>query len=78
MGDGVSETAIVARVFDASNQVIPGAVIDFSTNYGNLSKTTNVIANQVGEASTTLISEGVQGDDRARDHFGRSTGEFIG
>lgn len=64
LGDGVSETAIVAKVFDASNQVIPGAVIDFSTNYGSLSKTTNVIANQVGEASTTLISEGIQGDDQ--------------
>jgi len=63
LANGVSQVSIQAKVYDASNQVIPGAVVDFSTNYGTLSKSIGVVANQVGEATTTLISEGVQGAD---------------
>ena len=63
LANGVSQVSIQAKVYDASNQVIPGAVVDFSTNYGTLSKATGVVANQVGEATTILISEGVQGGD---------------
>jgi len=64
LADGVSDVVIKAKIFDASNQEIPGAIIDFSTNLGTLTKATGVVANQLGEATTTLISEGIQGDDQ--------------
>ncbi|MCJ7802958.1 MAG: Ig-like domain-containing protein [Candidatus Marinimicrobia bacterium] len=58
LADGMSETNIIAKVYDSENAVIAGAVFDFSTTMGSLSKTTNVRANQDGEAEVTLTSVG--------------------
>lgn len=58
LADGFSQIQIIARALNPSNEPIPGAVIDFSTNYGTLDKTTGVVANQSGEATVTLTSEG--------------------
>jgi len=58
LADGMSKANIIAKVYDSENAVIPGAVFDFSTTMGSLSKTTNVRANQAGEAEVTLTSAG--------------------
>lgn len=58
LADGFSQIQIIARALNPSNEPIPGAVIDFSTNYGTLDKTTGVVANQSGDATVTLTSEG--------------------
>lgn len=58
LADGFSQVSIIASVYDSDDQVIPGAVIDFSTNHGQLSKTTGVVADQNGNATVTLTSEG--------------------
>ncbi len=58
LADGFSQIQIIARALDPSNEPISGAVIDFSTNYGTLERTTGVVANQSGDATVTLTSEG--------------------
>lgn len=58
LADGFSQIQIIARALDPSNEPISGAVIDFSTNYGTLDKTTGVVANQSGDATVTITSEG--------------------
>lgn len=58
LADGFSQIQIIARALNPSNEPIIGAVIDFSTNYGTLDKTTGVVANQSGDATVTLTSEG--------------------
>ncbi len=58
LADGASKIDISARILDPDDKGIAGAVVDFSTNYGNLDKTTGVIANQDGVATVTLTSEG--------------------
>jgi hypothetical protein len=58
LADGLSKVNIIAKVYDSENAVIPGAVFDFSTTMGSLSKTTNVRANQNGEAEIILTSAG--------------------
>ncbi len=57
LADGNSEINIIAKVYNSANQIIPWALVDFSTNYGSLSKTT-VRANEIGEAKVTLTSAG--------------------
>jgi len=57
LADGVSEVKITAKVYDSIGNLIPGAVVDFSTNYGTLNDTT-VLANQEGKAIVTLRSAG--------------------
>lgn len=58
LADGVSKVDIIARAIDSSGDAITGAIIDFSTNYGHLNKTNGVVANQQGDATITLTSEG--------------------
>jgi hypothetical protein len=58
LADGISETKIIAKVYDSANKVIPGAVFDFSTNLGSLDYAEGVRANQEGEAEVTFTSSG--------------------
>lgn len=57
LADGKSEINIIAKVYNSANQIIPWALVDFSTTYGSLNKTT-VRANELGEAIVTLTSAG--------------------
>ena len=57
LADGNSEINISAKVYNSANAIIPWALVDFSTNYGSLNKT-SVRANEVGEAIVTLRSAG--------------------
>ena len=65
LADGMSEASIVAKAYDSANEFIPGAVFNFSSTVGSLNKTTNVRANQDGEAEVTLTSEGSSIDTTA-------------
>lgn len=58
LADGFSEVTIIAKVLDSVGNSLPGAVVDFSTNAGSLSKTTGVIVNQEGKAVVILRSVG--------------------
>ncbi len=61
LADGISEVDITARVINSAGSIIPGAVVNFSTNYGSFygsSNTTSVRANQEGNAIVTLRSAG--------------------
>ncbi len=57
LADGKSEINIIAIVYNSANEIIPWALVDFSTTHGSLNKTT-VRANQLGEAIVTLTSAG--------------------
>lgn len=65
LADGFSKVLVTATVYDADNQAIPGAVVNFSTNYGSLDKTDGVVASQEGAAVVTLTSEGLTEDEDA-------------
>lgn len=58
LADGASKVNISAVIKDDSGDEIPGAIVDFSSNYGSLNKTNGVVANQQGIAAVTLTSEG--------------------
>ncbi|MFC1565464.1 Ig-like domain-containing protein [Candidatus Neomarinimicrobiota bacterium] len=58
LADGISKTNIIAKVYDTTNEVIPGAVFNFSTTIGSLNYTTDIRANQEGLAEVTLTSAG--------------------
>jgi adhesin/invasin len=57
LGDGISKVNITAKVMDSANNILPGAIVNFSTTDGSLSKT-SVRANQDGHALVTLTSAG--------------------
>lgn len=57
LADGNSEINIIAEVYNSANQIIPWALIDFSTTQGSLNKAT-VRADQAGKAIVTLTSAG--------------------
>lgn len=57
LADGNSEINIIAEVYNSANQIIPWALVDFSTTHGSLNKTT-VRADQAGKAIVTLTSAG--------------------
>lgn len=57
LADGKSEINIIAEVYNSANQIIPWALVDFSTTHGSLNKTT-VRADQTGKAIVTLTSAG--------------------
>lgn len=57
LADGKSEINIIAEVYNSANQIIPWALVDFSTTHGSLNKTT-VRADQAGKAIVTLTSAG--------------------
>jgi hypothetical protein len=62
LADGFSETTIVAKVIDSDKNGLSGAIVDFSTSAGSLSKTTGVVANQEGRAIVTIRSSGSDED----------------
>lgn len=57
LADGKSEINITAIVYNSANEIIPWALVDFSTTHGSLNKTT-VRADQAGKAIVTLTSAG--------------------
>lgn len=57
LADGKSEINIIAEVYNSANQIIPWALVDFSTTQGSLNKAT-VRADQAGKAIVTLTSAG--------------------
>ncbi len=64
LGDGISEINIIAEVYNSANEIIPWALVDFSTTHGTLLNNTTVRANQDGKAVIVLRSSGsASGDD---------------
>ena len=58
LGDGISTINVTAKVYNSANEIIPWALVEFSTTHGILLNNTTVRADQEGKATIVLRSAG--------------------